>query len=138
LLAVSDSVPADTTDHMGDFQDGNTIGNDYRYAANGNLAMDLNKHIDSIRYNYLNLPEYIHINRKGTISYAYDAGGVKYQKIVVDSTKGVARDTTTYIGAFVYHIDTLQFMGHEEGRVRYVNKINQVSGQPLRINCSTM
>jgi RHS repeat-associated protein len=132
LLAVADGVPADTTDHMGDFQDRNTTGNDYRYDASGNLAMDLNRNIDSIRYNYLNLPEYIHIRGKGTINYVYNASGVKYQKIVVDSTKGVASDTTTYIGSFVYHSDTLQFMGHDEGRVRYVSKINQVSGQPFK------
>jgi RHS repeat-associated protein len=131
LLSVTDLVPADTSSRLGDFQDGNTSGNDYSYDPNGNLKLDANKHIDSIRYNYLNLPEYIHINGKGTINYVYDAGGTKYQKIVMDSTKGGAKDTTTYIGAFVYHSDTLQFLGHEEGRIRYVNKINQVSGQPF-------
>lgn len=131
LLAVSDSVLADTTDHLGDFQDRNTTGNDYSYDPNGNLRIDLNKNIDSIRYNYLNLPEYVHIKGKGTVNYVYDAVGVKYQKIVTDSTKGGLRDTTTYIGAFVYHSDTLQFLAEEEGRIRYVNKINQVSGQPF-------
>lgn len=131
LLAVTDSVPADTASRLGDFQDRNTSGNDYTYDLDGNLSRDRNKNIDSIRYNYLNLPEYIHISGKGTINYVYDAGGTRYQKIVTDSTRGGARDTTTYIGAFVYHSDTLQFLGHEEGRIRYVNKINKVSGQPF-------
>jgi RHS repeat-associated protein len=132
LLAVADGVPADTSSRLGDFQDNNTVGNDYAYDPNGNLRSDANKHIDSIRYNYLNLPEYIHINGKGTINYVYDAGGTKYQKIVADSTKGGVRDTTTYIGGFVYHSDTLQFLGQDEGRIRYISKINQVSGQPFK------
>ncbi|TDW99184.1 DUF6443 domain-containing protein [Dinghuibacter silviterrae] len=128
LQSVTDAAPVDSTYHLGDFQDGNTIGADYSYDSNGNLRFDKNKKIDSIRYNYLNLPEYIHITGKGNINYVFDAGGVKQFKIVTDSTRGGAQDTTIYIGAFVYHSDTLQFLSHEEGRIRYVNKINQVSG----------
>ena len=128
LQSVTDSAPVDSTYHLGDFQDGNTTGADYTYDLNGNLGRDNNKHIDSIRYNYLNLPEYVHIRSKGSINYVYDADGVKYEKIVVDSTKGGSRDTTMYIGSFVYHSDTLQFLSHEEGRIRYLNKVSQVSG----------
>lgn len=128
VQSITDSAPADSSYYLGDFQDGNTTGNDYSYDQSGNLTIDRNKNIDSIRYNYLNLPEYIHIKSKGTINYVYDAGGVKYQKIVTDSTKGGRQDTTTYMGPFVYHNDTLQFISHSEGRVRYVNKRNQVSG----------
>ena len=131
LSSVSDAAPVDSTYHLGDFQDGNTSGNDYAYDFNGNLTKDWNKKIDSIRYNYLNLPEYIHINGKGAINYAYDASGVKYLKIVTDSTKGGKQDTTVYIGSLVYHSDTLQFLSYEEGRVRYLNKVSEVSGVPL-------
>jgi RHS repeat-associated protein len=128
LQSVTDAAPVDSTYHLGDFQDGNTTGNDYTYDPNGNLGRDKNKNIDSIRYNYLNLPEYVHVHGKGSINYVYDAAGVKYQKIVTDSLKGGKQDTTTYIGPFVYHSDTLQFLSHQEGRVRYMNKISQASG----------
>lgn len=131
LQSVTDAAPTDSSYHLGDFQDGNKVGNDYKYDSSGNLGMDKNKGIDSIRYNYLNLPEYIHIKGKGTINYVYDAAGIKQQKIVTDSTRGGMMDTTTYIGAFVYHSDTLQFMSNGEGRVRYVNRVSQVSGVPL-------
>jgi len=128
LNSVTDAAPIDSTYHLGDFQDGNTSGNDYAYDVNGNLSRDKNKNIDSIRYNYLNLAEYIHIKGKGNVNYVYDAGGVKYQKIVTDSTKGGKQDTTTYIGAFIYHSDTLQFISHDAGRIRYINKISQLTG----------
>ena len=131
LQSVTDAAPVDTSYHLGDFQDGNTNGNDYFYDANGNLGKDLNKKIDSIRYNYLNLPEYIHINGKGNINYAYDASGTKFLKIVTDSTRGGKMDTTIYMDAAVYHSDTLQFVNDEEGRIRYLNKVSQVSGVTL-------
>ena len=131
LQSVTDAAPVDTSYHLGDFQDGNTSGNDYFYDANGNLGKDLNKKIDSIRYNYLNLPEYIHINGKGNINYAYDASGTKFLKIVTDSTRGGKMDTTIYMDAAVYHSDTLQFVNEEEGRIRYMNKVSQVSGVTL-------
>lgn len=34
----------------------NTVATHYTYDANGNLRSDVNKGIDSIRYNFLNLP----------------------------------------------------------------------------------
>jgi RHS repeat-associated protein len=131
LKSVSDLAPVDSSYHLGDFQDKNTVGNDYKYDANGNLGMDMNKGIDSIRYNSLNLPEFIHMTGKGSINYVYDGSGKKLQKIVTDSTNGGQMDTTTYIGPFVYASDTLQFMSDIDGRVRYVNRISQVSGAYL-------
>src|ERR1700761_2903228 len=91
--------------------------------------MDKNKSISSILYNYLNLPQLITVDSKGTIQYLYDATGNKLQKIVTD-TKSGNNTTTTYIGSFVYEqvLDNkgnggtpqLQFFGQEEGRIRPV------------------
>jgi RHS repeat-associated protein len=61
--------------------------------------------------------------------YTYDATGNKLQKQVIDSAAGIAT-TTLYLGGFQYQrrtpmatpsggTDTLQFMGHEEGRARW-------------------
>ncbi len=96
---------------------------------------------------YLNLPQTITVTGKGTISYVYDAAGVKLQKITDETTATVVHNetiyspervvtTTTYIGGNVYeskaypnnstlqtalgYSDKLQFLGNEEGRTRYI------------------
>lgn len=100
---------------------------DYLYDENGNLTSDKNKKISSIQYNHLNLPEIITIKQddgttdKGTITYSYDAGGVKLKKTVLDKTITPNKTTITlYSGGAVYENDVLQFLGHEEGRIRFV------------------
>lgn len=102
---------------------------DYNYDGNGNLTHDNNKVIDTISYNYLNLPQLVHMVGKGNITYTYDASGAKLAKVTSDST--VRHSTTTlYIDGFVYQqtdtitnpdggTDTLQFIAHEEGRTRW-------------------
>jgi len=113
---------------LGDFTDnasdltGRPI--DYYYDDNGNLVNDRNKGIETITYNYLNLPETITITGKGTIQYTYDAAGTKLRKTVIDNTNGTQATTvTTYIGGFIYEQKDnapqhLQFILHEEGRIR--------------------
>lgn len=113
---------------LGDFKDGNPIGDDYRYDTVGNLIKDANKKIDSIAYNHLNLPIYIGITGKGNIRYQYTAGGIKVRKIVTDLTSGQSKVITTdYSNGLVYQNDTLKFASHEEGRIRTVFK----TGQPV-------
>ncbi len=107
---------------------------DYTYDNNGNIISDYNRAISSITYNYLNLPLLINITSKGTIQYIYDALGNKIRKIVADNTTSgkTVTITTDYIGSFEYKSKkttptadpsdyslVLQFVSHEEGRVRY-------------------
>jgi hypothetical protein len=90
------------------------------YDVNGNLNVDNNKAISSISYNHLNLPSVIVVTGKGTITYTYDAAGNKIQKVTVDNTVNPAKTTTTfYLGGSVYENDVLQFIAHEEGRIRF-------------------
>lgn len=127
---------------------------DYTYDANGNMVTDLNKGLtdwftpgsQGIRYNHLNLPEFIDATNgmayQKTITFVYDAKGNKLQKIVYD---GLGRNraeetTTTYIGGMVYktftingdpdHPDSrnnvLQFIGHEEGRIRFKPAVDNI------------
>lgn len=114
-----------------------TSATDYYYDVNGNLTRDLNKDIgtqsaDGIIYNHLNLPYQVTFRSasgtKGTITYIYDATGNKLKKTTVDNAAGT-QTVTTYIGGIVYQStspiggtapDILQFINHEEGRVRPV------------------
>ncbi|RBL88335.1 DUF6443 domain-containing protein [Chitinophaga flava] len=105
---------------LGDFKEiSNDESADYSYDQNGNLTTDNNKHITGITYNHLNLPQTVTIPDKGTIRYLYDASGNKLRKEVTDISSGVSKTTTTdYIAGIVYQNDTLQFLAHEEGRIR--------------------
>jgi len=104
---------------LGDFKYNPTTktSTDYAYDSNGNLTQDLNKSIPAggITYNILNLPQTITVTGKGTITYTYDAGGVKWRKQTVEGSKTT---TTLYSEGVVYQNDTLQFINHEEGRIR--------------------
>jgi RHS repeat-associated protein len=139
LIKVADANIATDNGKLGDFKDGaNGSTNDYAYDINGNLNLDNNKAISSITYNYLNLPLVITVTGKGTITYTYDAAGSKIKKLTVENPVAANGNktittTTTYIGAAVYeskttlptntpnddYTDRLQFIGHEEGRIRY-------------------
>ncbi|AUP77428.1 DUF6443 domain-containing protein [Flavivirga eckloniae] len=119
LKSVTDSYGLSYAGSEG-FKDGNTLGDDYRYDKNGNMVMDLNKGIgttttDGITYNHLNLPTLVNINdggsNNGTISYIYDATGVKLKKVVSTGT------TTEYAGNYVYENSSLKFFNHPEGYV---------------------
>ena len=116
----------DTATRLGDFRSSKvymtslsnnktTGASDYSYDPNGNLTVDNNKDIAFIRYNHLNLPDSIAVAGKGNIKYVYDAGGNKLKKV---TTEGGNVTTTLYMfGSFVN--DTLQFLPHEEGRIRF-------------------
>jgi RHS repeat-associated protein len=124
----------DTATRLGDFRSSKaymtalsnnktTSATDYTYDNNGNLLKDLNKDIsnggnDGIVYNFLNLPQTIYVDGKGSINYVYDASGRKLKKIVHES--GKPDKTTLYIGESVFENDTLQFVGQEEGRIRFL------------------
>jgi RHS repeat-associated protein len=129
LIKVTDGVTVDNK--LGDFKDGTNINDDYDYDVNGNLSFDNNKTISSITYNHLNLPSLI-TTTKGTIAYTYDAGGNKTKKTTVDNTVIPSKTTTTlYIGGAVYENDILQFIGHEEGRIRHKPAILSTTGTVL-------
>jgi RHS repeat-associated protein len=128
LLQVTDGAN-DPNSTLGDFHFKNKGPYDYQYDANGNLIFDNNRNIDKLVYNYLNLPQLVHMNGKGNIGYSYDAAGNKILKQTIDSAAGLAT-TTLYLGGFQYQrraplasptsgVDTLQFAGHEEGRARW-------------------
>ncbi len=121
LQAVTDGVN-NYSSTLGDFKynTATKTATDYTYDNNGNLIGDKNKNISSISYNYLNLPQTISVSGKGTITYTYDAAGNKLQKQVVE---GSTTTTTLYGSGIMYVNNTLQYITHEEGRIR-VNGTN--------------
>ena len=108
----------DNTSTLGDFKynSGSKTSTDYTYDNNGNLISDANKNISNIQYNYLNLPHSV-TTSKGIITYTYDASGNKLQKTTQDYTNSTTT-VATYIGGSIYIGDNLQFVAHEEGRIR--------------------
>jgi len=111
---------------------------------NKSIGADVGNGVDvpegAITYNHLNLPWKIAVRDnngqyKGEIEYWYDAAGVKLRKTVTELARGAQRHTvtsTTYLGGAVYESKTvdsdpdasyparLQFLAHEEGRIRWV------------------
>jgi len=128
LQSVTDAANANTpapgaTGYLGDYHYASGAGSGavYTYDNNGNLTSDNNKKISSITYNYLNLPQVITVTGKGTITYTYDASGNKLQKQTVE---GSTTTTTLYGSGTVYVNNVLQFVLHEEGRIRVNSSSN--------------
>lgn len=92
---------------------------DYNFDINGNLSSDHNKNISSITYNHLNQPTIISIPGKGTVTYTYSASGEKLRKVVAEI--GQQPISTLYLGNSVFEKNVLQFVSHEEGRIRFKN-----------------
>jgi RHS repeat-associated protein len=111
--ASSQSKNPSTYDRLGDFRDvaGAT---DYTYDANGNLLTDANKSLAFIYDEIINKTKRV---TKGSqnVDYLYDAQGNKLQKKVSPGTV----TTTDYIGSAVYVNNSLSFINHSDGRIRY-------------------
>lgn len=114
LLNVTDAVSNQDT---GGFTNKNVNPNldDYEYDANGNMIVDRAKGIESITYNYMNLPEKITFSNNQFISYTYNAAGVKLKKHVKD---GNEQKDVDYLDGFQYAGGRLQFFPHPEGYVK--------------------
>ncbi|NCT08778.1 MAG: RHS repeat-associated core domain-containing protein [Flavobacteriia bacterium] len=129
----------DTSLHTDGFNDGNTTVEDYFYDDNGNLTVDENKKITSIKYNQLNLPTEIIFSTSGigsnSIKYYYDANGTKLKKEVYQFGLNHPK-VTEYCGGFIYEKDfpsssaigdnpplVFQFFSHAEGYVKLDNGV---------------
>ena len=84
LTRITDAAVSLTYQGAFDFSDQSNATTEFLYDENGNMTQDLNKGIESIQYNLLNLPQKINFERgKSTmdIQHLYDARGRKLQAI---------------------------------------------------------
>ncbi|WP_276373029.1 DUF6443 domain-containing protein [Chryseolinea sp. H1M3-3] len=114
LFYVTDSAPAGDKDKG--FNDGNISGDDYEYDVNGNLTKDRNKNINTITYNFQNLPDRITFGDNSYIQYTYDASGKKLSQVYYNAASQTSLKTD-YVNDLVLVNDQFQFLLHEEGRV---------------------
>ena len=80
VKSIDDSTEDYITYTPLDFIDNAKEEEEYFYDSNGNLIKDLNKGIDEIQYNCLNLPNYITLRERNVTRYLYSADGVKRRK----------------------------------------------------------
>ncbi|WP_175621279.1 DUF6443 domain-containing protein [Chryseobacterium schmidteae] len=118
-----------------------TSGNTISYDLNGNMTKHVDKGILEIKYNDLNLPNYIKFNNfvsrangdvYKNIKYSYRTDGVKIKKVhqyFFGRNRADAFTTTEYIDGFQYKNESgligssngLQFFATSEGYYDYLN-----------------
>ena len=119
LKSVEDSVAASAGNNGIEFKDGFKGSVEYKYDSNGNLTEDLNKNIIDIQYNCLNLPSRILFGDGDSISYVYDANGVKLRTThTVDGVTCV----TDYCDKVLYENDTAKVLLTENGYMSLKDK----------------
>ncbi len=129
LQSVTD---ADHGNQYFGFVDGNQQGNDYQYDMFGNMTQDLNKEIEEIKYNHLNLPIKITFANGNFITYIYDAIGVKVNKYVQGTSGSTSTGSyTDYLNGFQYNNNALQFFPHSEGYVKVLGNTSNPEEEVL-------
>lgn len=126
LLNVTDN----SSNNLGYPNGGNTIA----YDLNGNMINHIDKGLDNISYNYLNLPSKVTFQQQGLsfsrdIVFSYRADGVKLKKAYsyLHPRSGVVlTEDTDYLDEFQYfgqgNFNSLQFFPTSEGYYDYQKK----------------
>ena len=114
LNCVDDASTASAYGGGFEFKDAVKQDNEYAYDANGNLTQDLNKGIEDIQYNCLNLPRLVKFKDQSTITYTYAADGTKLR---VEHKIGNSTTRTTYCSNVIYEDGTAKCLLTEEGYV---------------------
>ena len=98
----------------GGFHDRADKETEYAYDKNGNMTQDLNRNINGITYNSLNLPEMVAFSSGDTVTNTYLMDGTKLETA---RTTGGTTTTTDYCGNAVYGNGTLKYLLTDEGYV---------------------
>ena len=111
---VDDAVSTSAYNNGFEFKDAVKQSGEYDYDYKGNLTKDLNRGIDTITYNFLNLPDKVEFSDGSTITYTYAADGIKLRTV---HTIGGATTTTDYCGDVIYENGVCKYLLTEEGYV---------------------
>ncbi len=119
-----------------DFKNNSNTPKEYSYDANGNLIQDLNKGINSITYNLLNLPQMLTISNplgSATNSYTYAADGKKLKTMI-------GGKTTDYCNNMIYENGILKRIlvegGYIEGGAYYFYLTDHLGNNRVVANAS--
>ncbi len=119
-----------------DFKNNSNTAREYNYDANGNLTQDLNKGINSITYNLLNLPQTLTISNSmgsATNSYTYAADGRKLKTMI-------GSKTTDYCGNVIYENGVLKRIlvegGYIEGGAYYFYLTDHLGNNRVVVDAS--
>jgi len=119
-----------------DFKNNSNAVKEYSYDANGNLIQDLNKGINSITYNLLNLPQTLTISNSlgsATNSYTYAADGRKLKAVI-------GGKVTDYCGNVIYENGVLKRIlvegGYIEGGAYYFYLTDHLGNNRVIANAS--
>ena len=114
LMTVDDYNSQSVYDGGFSFLDLATDDFEYFYDQNGNLKRDLNRNINAIGYNSLNLPDRVGFQVGGEIINLYAADGSKLRAIHISDRDTL---TTDYCGNAIYENGVLSTLLTEEGYI---------------------
>ena len=118
VVKIDDQVEDPTYKGVFNFKDGANEEIEYEYDKNGNLVKDLNKNISKIEYNLLNLPSKITFGDGKTITYVYDASGVKLLASY-KTAHPASSHTIAYCGNMIYEDDTFKQVLFDGGYITF-------------------
>ena len=120
VVKIDDQVEDPTYKGVFNFMDGANEEIEYEYDKNGNLVKDLNKNISKIEYNLLNLPSKITFGDGKTITYVYDASGVKLLASY-KTAHPASSHTIAYCGNMIYEDDTFKQVLFDGGYITFTD-----------------
>ena len=120
VVKIDDQVEDPTYKGVFNFKDGANEEIEYEYDKNGNLVKDLNKNISKIEYNLLNLPSKITFGDGKTITYVYDASGVKLLASY-KTAHPASSHTIAYCGNMIYEDDTFKQVLFDGGYITFTD-----------------
>ncbi len=112
LQSVYDNATNSVFGNGMEFKDNAHETVEYAYDKNGNLTKDLNKNINGIQYNILNLPSHITFADGNSFVYEYAADG---SKVRTTHTINDNVTSTVYCGNAIYENGSLKMLLNESG-----------------------
>ena len=119
-MKIDDQVEDPTYKGVFNFKDSANEEIEYEYDKNGNLVKDLNKNISKIEYNLLNLPSKITFGDGKTITYVFDASGVKLLASY-KTAHPASSHTIAYCGNMIYEDDTFKQVLLDGGYITFTD-----------------